>query len=64
MPRVKGRLIMKWLAGIQRLLLNQQGASIIEYGFLVALIALVVAASLGPLGTAVAGIFTMVSGQL
>lgn len=43
---------------------DDRGASMVEYGLLVALIAVVVAVAAGPLGTAIAGLFTTVTGSL
>jgi pilus assembly protein Flp/PilA len=43
---------------------DEEGASMVEYGLLVALIAVVVMVALGPLGTAIAGLFTQVTGRL
>jgi pilus assembly protein Flp/PilA len=43
---------------------KEEGASMVEYGLLVALIAVVVAAALGPLGTAVAAMFNGITGQI
>jgi pilus assembly protein Flp/PilA len=37
---------------------DDRGASMVEYGLLVALIAVIVAAAAGPLGTAIAALFT------
>ncbi|MET7276855.1 Flp family type IVb pilin [Kribbella sp. NPDC005582] len=43
---------------------DERGASMVEYGLLVALIAVIVAAAAGPLGTAIAALFTTVAGSL
>jgi pilus assembly protein Flp/PilA len=43
---------------------NDRGASMVEYGLLVALIAVVVGVAAGPLGTAIAGLFTQVRNQI
>lgn len=37
---------------------RDRGATMVEYGLMVALIAVVVLAAVGPLGTAIAGLFT------
>jgi pilus assembly protein Flp/PilA len=37
---------------------DDRGATMIEYGLMVALIAVIVAAAVGPLGIAIAGMFT------
>ncbi|MET9270724.1 Flp family type IVb pilin [Kribbella sp. NPDC003557] len=43
---------------------DERGATMIEYGLMVALIAVIVAAAVGPLGTAIAGLFTGIIGSL
>ncbi|MEV0287504.1 MULTISPECIES: Flp family type IVb pilin [unclassified Kribbella] len=43
---------------------DDRGASMVEYGLLVALIAVIVAAAAGPLGTAIAQLFTDVTNSL
>lgn len=43
---------------------SQKGATMIEYALLVALIAVVVMAAVEPLGTAIAGVFTDITGEL
>jgi pilus assembly protein Flp/PilA len=43
---------------------DEEGAAMVEYGLLVALIAVVVMAALTPLGGAIAGLFTDVAGNL
>jgi pilus assembly protein Flp/PilA len=43
---------------------NEQGATMVEYGLMVALIAVVVAAAVGPLGTAIATLFNGVTASL
>lgn len=40
---------------------DDRGATMIEYGLMVALIAVVVAVTVGPLGTAIAGLFADVT---
>ena len=42
---------------IRRFGASEDGAALAEYGLLVALIALVVVVALGPLGTAISGLF-------
>jgi pilus assembly protein Flp/PilA len=43
---------------------DESGQAMVEYGLLVALIAVVVAAALTPLGTAIANMFTTIAGQV
>lgn len=43
---------------------EQKGAAMVEYGLLVALIAVIVAAALGPLGTGISNMFANITGQL
>ncbi|MFI7063283.1 Flp family type IVb pilin [Kribbella sp. NPDC050124] len=43
---------------------SDRGASMVEYGLLVALIAVIVAAAAGPLGTAIAALFATVTASL
>jgi pilus assembly protein Flp/PilA len=43
---------------------DEEGASMVEYALLVALIAVVVALAVGPLGRAIATLFNNVAGQL
>lgn len=43
---------------------DEEGAALVEYGLLVGLIAVVVAVTLGPLGTAIAALFTDITNQL
>ena len=45
------------VSGMARMLKSRRGVAMIEYALLAALIALVVAVALTPLGTAIAGIF-------
>ncbi len=51
---------------LRRLWKDEEGATMVEYGLMVALIAVVVAVAVGPLGTAIAtmfnGVQTSVSG--
>ena len=42
---------------LKRLFREEEGASMVEYGLLVALIAVVVAAAVGPLGQRIAELF-------
>ena len=43
---------------------REEGATMVEYGLLVALIAVVVAVAATTLGTGIAGLFTTVNGSL
>lgn len=43
---------------------DEEGAAMVEYGLLVALIAVVVMAALTPLGGAIAGMFQSVTGNI
>lgn len=43
---------------------SQKGAAMIEYALLAALIAVVVMATVGPLGTQIAGVFTTITAAL
>lgn len=47
-----------------RFLSDEEGAAMVEYGLLVALIAVVVMAALTPLGSAIAGMFQSVTGNI
>jgi pilus assembly protein Flp/PilA len=49
---------------IQRFYKDESGATAIEYGLIAALVAVVLAAALGALGTKLSGVFTTVSGKL
>lgn len=57
-------LIAFHLSARARLTDREEGASMVEYGLLVALIAVVVMIALTPLGEAVADLFTDVTGEL
>ncbi len=46
---------------LSRLWKDEEGATMVEYGLMVALIAVVVAVAVGPLGTAIAAKFTSVA---
>lgn len=43
---------------------DEEGATMVEYGLMVALIAVVVMAAVGPLGTAIATMFNGVEGEV
>ena len=43
---------------------DEEGASMVEYALLVALIAVIVMAALGPLGSAISSMFVTVEGKL
>ncbi|WP_394247958.1 Flp family type IVb pilin [Arthrobacter pityocampae] len=52
------------LTAQSRLRRDEKGATMVEYGLMVALIAVVVVAALLTLGPKIAGLFTKVQGQL
>jgi pilus assembly protein Flp/PilA len=52
------------LKRLRNLVTNEEGQGMVEYGLLLALIAVVVIAALQTLGPKVAGIFTEVEGEL
>ena len=54
-------LLVQWL---QTTLEREEGQDLIEYALLIVFIAVVVVAALGPLGTAVAAVYTWITGQL
>ena len=60
--------MLAFLATLQQLVANirrdDEGATMVEYGLLVALIAVVVAAAAAIFGTQMAAMFTTISGQL
>ena len=43
---------------------DERGATAVEYGLMVALIAVIVALAVGPLGTAVSGMFAGITGSI
>ena len=49
---------------LKRLFREEEGASMVEYALLVALIAVVVLAALGPLGEAIRDLFNDVKGNI
>lgn len=49
---------------MQTMLKDEKGATMVEYALMVALIAVIVAAAVGPLGTAIATQFTAVTASL
>ncbi len=49
---------------MMRLLKDKSGQGMVEYGLIIALIAIVVIVALTPAGTAVANIFTQITGAL
>ncbi|MDT0213577.1 Flp family type IVb pilin [Rothia sp. ARF10] len=49
---------------LHRLLLQDRGATMVEYGLMVALVAAVVLVAVGPFGLAVSGLFTGVPSSL
>jgi pilus assembly protein Flp/PilA len=54
----------KFIATAKTLIRSEEGASMVEYGLLVALIALVAAVGAKALGTGLAGFFSAASGSL
>ncbi len=56
---------MKYLANkVQQFFANEQGATAVEYGLMVALIAAVIVAIVGTIGTQLRTAFTTLSGAL
>ena len=49
---------------VQQLWKDEEGATMVEYGLMVALIAGIVMAAVGPLGTAIAAMFTAVTAAI
>lgn len=49
---------------MQSMLKDEKGATMVEYALMVALVAVIVAVAVGPLGTAIAAKFTGVTGTL
>jgi pilus assembly protein Flp/PilA len=57
--------MLAFVAGVKgRLESDEKGATMVEYGIMVALIAVVVMVAVGPLGTAIAALFGGVTGRL
>jgi len=55
---------MDWLFATVAAAKNESGQAMVEYGLIIALIAVVVAVALSPLGTAIAAMFTSITAQL
>ena len=53
-----------FIAAARRFLTREEGATMVEYGLMVALIAVVAVAAVGTLGTSVTGVFTTLNGKL
>lgn len=54
-----------FIAGVKdRFTREEKGATMVEYGIMVALIAVIVLAAVGPLGQAIAAMFVGVTAQL
>ena len=54
-----------FIAGVKdRFAREEKGATMVEYGIMVAVIAVIVMASAGPLGTAIAAMFDGITGAL
>ena len=56
--------VVSFIAGVKERLTSEKGATMVEYGIMVALIAVVVMAAVGPLGTAIALLFTNIKAAL
>jgi pilus assembly protein Flp/PilA len=54
----------KLAAKLQTLRKSDKGATMVEYGLMVALIAVVVLVAVGPLGTAISEMFVTVKGKI
>ena len=52
------------LKNIKRLLVNDEGATLVEYGLVVALIAAVCIGLVAGLGTQIAAVFTSITGKI
>jgi pilus assembly protein Flp/PilA len=53
----------QFIAATRRFLTREEGATMVEYGLMVALIAVVAVAAVGALGTSVTSVFNGVSGS-
>ncbi|MCI0140202.1 Flp family type IVb pilin [Arthrobacter bambusae] len=56
--------VVSFIAGVKERFTSEKGATMVEYGIMVALIAVIVLAAVGPLGQAIAGIFTGVTASV
>lgn len=57
--------VVSFIAGVKdRLTKDEKGATMVEYGIMVALIAVIVLAAVGPLGIAIRDMFAGVTAQL
>ena len=56
--------MVKFIASVKKFVVGESGATMVEYGLLVALIALVVAAAATILGTGVSTLFSNAKGSL
>ena len=54
----------KFVAAVKKFVKSEEGASMVEYGLLVALIAIVVAAGAATLGNSVSGLFNTTAGSV
>jgi len=54
----------QFIAAASRFLTREEGATMVEYGLMVALIAVVAVAAVGTLGTSVSGVFTGINNSL
>ncbi len=56
--------MMAYVAGLKERLSSEKGATMVEYGIMVALIAVIVLVAVGPLGRAIAAMFTDVTADI
>ncbi|MCX2748195.1 Flp family type IVb pilin [Arthrobacter sp. MI7-26] len=56
--------VVSFIAGVKERLNSEKGATMVEYGIMVALIAVVVLAAIGPLGLAIKAMFAGVTTSL
>ncbi|MCX2746196.1 Flp family type IVb pilin [Arthrobacter sp. MI7-26] len=56
--------VVSFIAGVKDRLNSEKGATMVEYGIMVALIAVVVLAAVGPLGTTIKTMFDGVTGSV
>ncbi|UVJ38523.1 Flp family type IVb pilin [Arthrobacter sp. CJ23] len=56
--------LVSFIAGVKERLTSEKGATMVEYGIMVALIAVIVMVAVGPLGLAIQAMFQGITGQL
>lgn len=56
--------MLAYVAGLKDRLTSEKGATMVEYGIMVALIAVIVMVAVGPLGTQIAALFTNVTTRI